>query len=207
MFNILVVLIAGSIVVSFFQGMRRSKSSPEELKNNSTLLETMADLAKEASTGSRKLLEQTNFELKHCAWFPRFERSVGSKLDLAEQFLEIEESLEADPKLKEMYNRIRPNTNGDAIANLPPPRSEQEWLKNGPPSAPEVQSDPEINRVYQGIFQRHIDRHREFVDDVRERLRRKPLLRKHFSEMMVDSEDNAILEKYFPDEAMPKPKP
>lgn len=137
MLEVFLMLFAGVILYSIFQGIRRGNVSPEERKNNPTLIERsstfideMADVATQLSVSSSKYLEETRFELGYCGWFRDFENSVSGALDVAERFTAIDKELRDNPGLKKMYDKVRNDLNSTAGGNKAPSDLKKNCLKD-----------------------------------------------------------------------------
>jgi hypothetical protein len=209
MFEVILLLVVGSMVFSFYQSIRRGKVTPEEVEKNPTLIESLADAATAASVKSSRYLAQTEFELKHFEWFRTFERITSGALETLEGTAALEARLVADPRLREMYDKIssqtdvlRKTTAGQLTESGPKtepgPAAEPDWVKDGPPTRPQPGPDPIITRKYQESFDRRIAQHQKFVEEIQERLRRKPQLRKAFEDLLISRGYIVLLKNYFP---------
>ena len=219
MLEVFFMLFAGVIVYSIFQGIRRGSVSPEERKNNPTLIERsstfideMADVAIQLSESSSKYLEQTRFEARYCAWFDTFENSISGTLEVAERIAALEKRLDADPAFKRIFletgdqlRSIRDKSEAltGAIEKLPR-KTAVEWVAIGMPTPPQAEKDPEKSATYQYIYNKRLTKHRTFVKNARERLRKNLLLRATFEDIMNTTGRAEIIRTYFSDEIVLK---
>lgn len=213
MIEILILLVVGSVAYSIFQGARRGEVSPEERRKNPTLLESAAKIAEEAKDAADQALEQihryqtqTEWEMENFAWYNMFERRVSSILDDAEYLVSIEEKLTADPELRRYYDEsLKRYEDADLAARLERgdttdpdlPMDEPVWLTSGPPSKPQSFSDPERLKAQKDLFDARVKQHQKFIDDIQERLRRKPQLRKPFEDYMTKFGLKTLHKDYF----------
>ena len=139
-------------------------------------------------------LSQTQYKLRYeqeqAKWFGMFERTVSSYIGSAESRVAHDEQVDADPMLREIYDKLIAEHAEATVEKFTEtaPKAEPDWVKDGPPSAPTVDSDPEITQSYKEIFEKQTKQHREFINMIRERLRREPLLKKTFEDMMSTAE-------------------
>lgn len=195
MFEIILFLVVGSIIYSVVQSVRRGDVGPEERKQNPTLLESVSELAEEAARNASKYRSQTEFELTYCEWFRRFEITVSKALEFAEDKAKRESELNADPQLRKLFDEIIQNY--PAQAEKSKSKIDSSWAHEGPPPEPPSNSDPELDALFRRIYWDRNERHKKFVQDVRDKLTRKPDCREFFTKYLRDLNLRNILSRYF----------
>ena len=206
MIEIIGLLVGGSIIYSIFQGIRRGDASPEERLKNPTLLEKANIVSDQFAEHARRYRLGTEFAAEHFQWFDMFKRRVSSALEDAEFYASLEEELSADPRLRMYYeaslkkyresNLAVRRASGDTT-DPQGPMDEADWVKSGPPSEPQPVSDPELTQMFKVSFENRVKQHREFVNEIQERLRWRPQLRKSFEVSMNKYGLSVLLKEYF----------
>lgn len=222
MFETIALLVAGAIVASVIQSTKRGRVSIEEKKNNPTLIESMTRIANEAADYSEKLHAKTKFEIKYCSWFKTFEQSVSSALEDAEYYANLKEVLKDFPEsvlddypelsvqYKKSIETLKEATQLPAsFSEKMPPRTEPDWVRQGPPPMPENTSHPEMDAIYKEAYASRLKQHEDFLQETRDKLRRKPVLYGFFHRHLAQGGLGKIYSDYFlaGNEKSPKPIP
>lgn len=202
MFELIILLVVGAILISIIQGARRGEVTPEERKKNPTLIESAAAFTEELAEHAENFRNKTEFDLVYCAWFRHFNSAVSLALELAEKETEHEKELDADPKLREIYNKIEAEWDEDDADAVP--QSEPEWIQLPLPSKPRIGSNPEQSVQFGTLYDEHLKRHESFLEDTRKKLGQQPDMRKFFRKNLTNMGLEVLLTEYFPEESNPK---
>lgn len=220
MFEAIALLVAGAIVASVIQSTKRGRVSIEEKKNDPTLIESMTRFANEAADYSEKLHAKTKFEIKYCGWFKTFEQSVSSALEDAEYYANLKEELKDFPEsilddypelsvqYKKSIETLKEATQLPAsFSEEMPPRTEPDWVRQGPPPAPKNTSHPEMDAIYREAYASRLKQHEEFLQETRDKLRRRPALHGFFHRDLAQGGLGKIYSDYFLPDNEKNPKP
>lgn len=220
MLEIIAVLVVGSLIYSTFQGVKRGKVTPEERAANPTLIESIATATGELATSMEKARAEQQFMIKYCGWFRRFESIISINLRIAEIHVAHEKEddalrasspedyaffkasmakTEAILDAYEASRKQRPDyqlTARDAYS-MPDPV----WLATGRPKAPAPTTDPDVTEMQNRIFAEQSARHRDFVAQVRGRLRQAAQLKTSFENSIQKQGYADLVRIHFPAEA------
>ena len=85
MFEIILILVIGAIVVSVIQGVRRGNVSPEERLEKPTLLENLSAGLDDLLDASERALLKTKADAQQGQWFRTSQQWIGTALESAKR--------------------------------------------------------------------------------------------------------------------------
>ncbi|WP_151978137.1 MULTISPECIES: hypothetical protein [unclassified Roseovarius] len=176
---------------SFFEAIARGAQKMEQAS---------AKMAKSASDLERRtyaMKVRTKARLNE-EWFRMCRISLRAALDYVEHTVQLNEELNADPKLKKSFLELAPD-----YGKQMPLEPEPAWVHAGRPCAPttamENLGDPLEMQLRQEGFDEAVVQHEEFISSIRRDLARKPALREPFKKELARRGLGRVLREEFPD--------
>ena len=162
--------------------------------------EQMGDAITKVSDSAERMAQSANaYRIKTEAmlaeeWFSDFRVYVGGALKRARALVELEEQLDADPVLKEIYLGLSNSDDPSVPVVCPVP----DWIKSDlPTETSNLPDDPEIAALYRQGFEMALLRHENFVSEIGSEIEGRPALRKAFLIALSERGLDRVIDVYF----------